>query len=700
MRLRQNRFLFSTAAFFVLGLSFATAQTQDNSQNGLLKGSYVFRDVAIQNVDNNYDPTDITATYGTITFDGAGNYTIAGTQVDNVVTNGLPVALNVTGTYAIGSNGLGYLTNLNYPTDFNAYVYGAVAQGVFSGSATESLEDGNIYSDIFIAIPVTSSGPTNAAFTSAYQTGLLDFANGGSTAINNALFELSPNGKGGFGAITLNGQSAAQNCTGTTYCLTQTVSGATYNFATGGSATLTIPLPSGVTAANALFTGNKIMYQSADGNFILGWSATGYDVFFGVKALSTTASNSTSTGLYFTAAVEDNQSSYGTDSYFGSINNSGDSNGDGIVHQRLNAPSVGFSYDYGTDDQTLVNTDGTTGSASNGYTDLNGYEYLFGDGGQAFVAIGTNGNFSLMVGLHAASFSGTGVFLNPIGINNAASSQPVTASIAPGELLVLYGSGLASGTVITQGGQAFPTRLGGVTVSIDGLPCPIYYVTPGQLAVTVPYGVASNQTGLANIQVSNNGVLSNVVQVYLSDALPGSFSQTASGIGYAAATHAATGQLITAANPAQPNEYISLYLTGLGTVTPTIQDGAVGPSGPLSYSDLYNTGYLGVNFFDSVTGNSDTGAIAFAGLAPTLAGLYQINVQVPTNVLTPGDNVYVGFVTDAAYEFQIQIPYGSGAPAPQSRRVSVAKTASVAAMRARTNKPPIPARRKSSGAGF
>src|SRR5271154_6674232 len=126
MRPRQNKLLFSTAAFFVLGLTSAAGQTQDTSQNGLLKGSYRFRDVAVQNVDSNFNPTEITATYGTITFDGAGNYTIAGTQVDNVATSGLPQALNITGTYAIGSNGLGYLTNLNYPTDFDANIYGAV----------------------------------------------------------------------------------------------------------------------------------------------------------------------------------------------------------------------------------------------------------------------------------------------------------------------------------------------------------------------------------------------------------------------------------------------------------------------------------------------------------------------------------------------------------------------------------------------
>jgi uncharacterized protein (TIGR03437 family) len=346
------------------------------------------------------------------------------------------------------------------------------------------------------------------------------------------------------------------------------------------------------------------------------------------------------------------------------MSNSGDSAGDGIVHVRLNSAYVELnfgqeSYDFGTDNQMSLNADGTTP------VDLNGYQYVFGDGGQAFVGIGTQGIFSLIVGLHAASFSGPGVYLNPIGVVNAASFQPITASLAPGELIVLTGTGLYSGSGLDVApAGAFPTTLGGVSVTIDSIPCAIYYVSATQLAVVVPYAVASNMTGLANIQVTNNGAKSNVVQMYLTDSAPGAFSQNSSGIGYAAAIHAATGQLITQNNPAQPGEYISLYLTGLGPVSPTVTDGSLGPSNPLSYADLYNSGNLFVFFNDygpnpnGSTGNQ--GTIQFAGLAPSLAGLYQINVQVPTSGLGSGDNVYVEFVTDAADVNQIQIPYGSG----------------------------------------
>lgn len=509
MTLRQNKFLFQATAWAVLGAAAAYGQTQDVSGNGLLKGNFRYRHVAVQTVDANGNPTQVTASYGLIVFDGAGNYTVTGTTVDNTVSSGAPQALTTTGTYAIGSNGLGYVENPLYQGDTYDYLYGALSQGIFTGSATEAEGEGYVLNDIFVAIPVASTAPTAASFTASYQAGLLDFTAGDSSAIKNALFKLTGNGQGGFGSISLAGQASNQ----TSSTLTQTISGATYAFATDGSATLTIPLPTGVTSANALFTGSKTMFQSADGNFILGWTSTGYDIFFGVKALSANGTNALTKGLYFMTGLEDGPTAQGTDSFYGSISNLGDTAGNGIEHARLNFPDY-IAYDFGTDNQFAVNPDGTT------TTDYNGYTYAFGVGGQAFVGIGTFGNFSLVVGLHAATYSGTGVYLNPIGVVNAASYQPITASLAPGELITLFGSGLSAVTQTTAGGIAFPTTLGGVSVTIDSIPCPIYYVSATQIAVIVPYSIATNTTGLANIQVTNNGVKSNVVQMYFSDTAP------------------------------------------------------------------------------------------------------------------------------------------------------------------------------------
>jgi uncharacterized protein (TIGR03437 family) len=217
-----------------------------------------------------------------------------------------------------------------------------------------------------------------------------------------------------------------------------------------------------------------------------------------------------------------------------------------------------------------------------------------------------------------------------------------------------------------------------VTVTINGIPCPIYYVSPTQISVIAPYALYSNTQFLANIQVTNNGTPSNIVQVYLTDAAPGAFSQHANGLGLASALHATTGQLITTSNPVQAGEYISLYLTGLGTVSPGITDGALGPSNPLSYSDVSNAGNLTVYFNDNGPNGfnpGNAGTITYAGLAPGLAGLYQINVQVPTTGLTKGDDINVEFATDYADFNQLYIPYGPGAAADSPVRSTPAQRA-------------------------
>ena len=145
------------------------------------------------------------------------------------------------------------------------------------------------------------------------------------------------------------------------------------------------------------------------------------------------------------------------------------------------------------------------------------------------------------------------------------------------------------------------------------------------MAVIVPYELASSTSSLADIQVSNNGTLSNVVQVALQNAAPGIFSQTQNGVGLAAALHASTGAVVTASNPAAAGEYLSVFLTGLGSVTPSVATGALGPAPALSYADVFNAGTLTVVFNDYTTGSYNIkGTVTYAGLAPGLAGLYQI----------------------------------------------------------------------------
>jgi len=63
--------------------------------------------------------------------------------------------------------------------------------------------------------------------------------------------------------------------------------------------------------------------------------------------------------------------------------------------------------------------------------------------------------------------------------------------------------------------------------------------------------------------------------------------------------------------------------------------------------------------------------VTYAGLAPGLAGLYQVNVQIPSNV--GPSNVYVEFITDFADVNMVQVPVAAASSANQAGREQPAR---------------------------
>ncbi len=84
-------------------------------------------------------------------------------------------------------------------------------------------------------------------------------------------------------------------------------------------------------------------------------------------------------------------------------------------------------------------------------------------------------------------------------------------------------------------------------------------------------------------------------------------------------------------------------------MSPTIPDGAAGPSGTLSNATATIAAYIG----------GVQATVTYAGLAPQLAGLYQINLTVPTGV-TAGDN-NLDIAGPDAYSSECLIAIGAAA---------------------------------------
>jgi uncharacterized protein (TIGR03437 family) len=672
----------ATIAALSAPLTFAPLTfAQDTSGTSMLKGSYRFRYVAPINYGTNGQISEVLAAEGVMTFDGSGTYLIAqGSQyIDNTQNSGktqtFPTGSG--GSYSLSAAGIGYiespLASLN--SSYGVADFGTYSNGVFTGSATESnttIQNG--LNDLLVVMLV-GTPPTNSTFTSPYWIGALDFSGGGDAQLKNALLEITPNGSGGLGTLNITGQTHNQSG-----ALKQTASGATYNFGTDGGATLTLPLPSGVSTANAMFAGSRLMYVSSDGNYVLGWNPNGYDIFFGVRALTVPGAASLFQGQYYLGSLSDEplvvsggtiKSGCGAESFWGSENAVG--NQMEIVHQRFFSPycsSTGAVVDFATDDSTVLNSDGTANDALGNY-------FAFGAAGNAFVSISNSlGFFSLTIGIHEPSFcGGSGLCLYPNAVFNGANWDPITAGLAPGELITLYGKGLASSTLTNVGGLPFGTSLGTTQVLVNGQPSPIYYISPTQVSAIIPYGVSGAASAYATIQVNNGGLLSNQVSVFLTLSEPGVFSKGQNGFGDAIALHA-NYTAVSPASPAQPGETIILALTGMGTVTPTVQDGAVGPSSPLSYADNFTAANgLLVLFNDYNNGSTgQQGTVQFAGLYPGFAGLYQMNVTIPTTGVGPGQ-VYIEVVTAYSDVEQVTVcvtscPAGSVVSSAQAQQAS------------------------------
>jgi uncharacterized protein (TIGR03437 family) len=602
--------------------AIAGAQTFDSSGNGLLKGTYYFREVFWVVGDSAGDLSQATALYGTISFDGNGNYSVSGAQVYDS-GNGLG-NFSITGTYTISASGYGTLGSL---VTSGGLVYGLVSQGIFIGSSTETG-----LNDLFIAAPLASPAPTNSFFHGAYTMVDMDLSSGTPTGTFDSTFQLNPDGNGNIGTVSITGYLCPNGC-GT---LTQNNSGVKYFFSNGGA-----NVNFAGNANSSLIFGEKYLYFSPDGNFVFGGDPQAWDMMIGVRSGTTAPSFG---GLYYHAGVYQNESllsaggSADLNTYFGSFSAN---NGNILADQRLLSVFNTGPYHYTYSDTYSLSSNGT-------YNDGN-FGYVFGNGGALRIGVGTGSVLGINVAVQAPSLSGPGVYINPTGVVNSASFAPFTSGVAPGEFITIFGTNLAPSA---QSNSAFPTQINGVQVLINGNPVPIYTVTPTQISALVPFVTGS---AVAAIQVVNNGATSNTVTEFLNLTAPGVFTQQSSGTGYAAALHA-DSSLVTPNSPAQPGEVVAMFVSGLGTVNPAVADGTPGPTSTLSVATNSITVLVG----------SAPATVAFAGLAPQLVGLYQINFTVPSG-LTAGDN-FVDIIGPDYYTSQALISVGTGTSAAASSR--------------------------------
>jgi uncharacterized protein (TIGR03437 family) len=208
---------------------------------------------------------------------------------------------------------------------------------------------------------------------------------------------------------------------------------------------------------------------------------------------------------------------------------------------------------------------------------------------------------------------------------NAGSYQP---GIASGAWISIFGTNLSPSTYLWEASDivngALPTTLQGVSVTVNGLPAYVDYVSPTQINALVP---DDDTVGPVPVQVTAAGQPSNVVTAQKSLFAPAFLTFDGTHVAALHADYSLIGapDLLpgVATTPAQPGEVILLYGVGFGPANPPQPSGQlVTTATPLAANAV------------QVTIGGQVANVAFSGL--TGSGLYQFNVTVPNN-LPSGD---------------------------------------------------------------
>jgi len=146
--------------------------------------------------------------------------------------------------------------------------------------------------------------------------------------------------------------------------------------------------------------------------------------------------------------------------------------------------------------------------------------------------------------------------------------------VSPGEFVALTGLNLGSAGSPTISNGLLPTTLGGATVTFNGAPAPLVYVSNTQINAIVPYEIAGQNSATVTVKV---GGVEQSATVPVLPAVPALFTTNSSGTGQASALNQ-DFSVNSPSNSANPGDIIVLYGTGEGLETPTPEDGSITPS--------------------------------------------------------------------------------------------------------------------------
>jgi uncharacterized protein (TIGR03437 family) len=230
---------------------------------------------------------------------------------------------------------------------------------------------------------------------------------------------------------------------------------------------------------------------------------------------------------------------------------------------------------------------------------------------------GATGTRQFSLTISGGSTSGPSISAN--GIVNSASYAG--GSVAPGEIVTIYGSGLGPPTVtgfqVDANGNV-PTLLAGTQALFDGVAAPIIYTSTTQVSVVVPYEVAGKAS--TQVQVVYQNQPSNTVAEPVTAVVPGIFTADSSGHGQGAIVNQ-DGTINSSSNPAPAGSIVFIYGTGEGQTNPAGVDGK--PDGSPAPTPVAQPGMT------ATIGGMNAQVLYAGGVPGLVAGVLQVNAQIP-----------------------------------------------------------------------
>jgi uncharacterized protein (TIGR03437 family) len=272
---------------------------------------------------------------------------------------------------------------------------------------------------------------------------------------------------------------------------------------------------------------------------------------------------------------------------------------DGVIHTIAGHGAAGFAGDGSGAAEAL----------------LNGPAGLFLDGaGALYFADSGNNRIRRLIPQAGAPPNPVIVVPPSVTVVNALSLK--ASAVAPGEIVSIFGTGIGpeAGMAGALDGSGVLTNLvSGVEVRFDGARAPLFYVQAGQVNAQAPYSIAGAASTHVELLVS--GKTAGVADLAVTAASPALLPMIVN----------QSGSVNSDSDPAQQGALLTLYATGEG-----LTDGAniTGqPAGtPLAHPRLPVT----------LTIAGLQAEVLFAGSAPGLIGVMQINARVPAGFLAPG----------------------------------------------------------------